>query len=52
MIAGLPWQSWLLLLFSTGLGLGMEIAFFRAHRKLRNEPPGRSGRPDEKGAAR
>lgn len=37
MIAGLPWESWLLLLLSVGLGLGIEILFFRAHRSERRE---------------
>ncbi len=44
MIAGLPWESWLLLLVAVGLGLGIEIAFFRAHRKERR---GRGTAPDD-----
>lgn len=37
MIAGLPWESWLLLIGAPGLGLAIEIAFFRAHRRERRE---------------
>jgi hypothetical protein len=33
MILGLPWTSWLLLLVAVGLGLGMSVAFFLAHRR-------------------
>lgn len=49
MIAGLPWQAWLLLLISVGLGLAIEITFFRAHRKERRERGGTA--PGSGGAA-
>ena len=32
MIAGLPWESWLLLLGSVFIPLAIVIAFFRVHR--------------------
>jgi hypothetical protein len=31
-IAGLPWESWLLLLGSVGIPLAIVIAFVRVHR--------------------
>ena len=31
-MAGLSWSAWLLLAAAVGIGLGIEIAFFRAHR--------------------
>lgn len=40
MIAGLPLGSWILLLASVGIGLGLELAFLRAQR-------GRGGKADE-----
>lgn len=43
MIAGLPWESWLLLLLSVGVGLAFEIAFFQAHRTASDERRDRSG---------
>lgn len=33
MILGLPWASWLLLLVAVGLGLGMSLASYAAHRR-------------------
>ncbi len=35
MIAGLPWESWLLLLGSVLIPLAIVIAFFRVHRNER-----------------
>ena len=35
MIAGLPWESWLLLLGSVLVPLAIVIAFFRVHRNER-----------------
>ncbi len=35
MIAGLPWESWLLLVGSVALPLAIVIAFFRVHRNER-----------------
>ncbi len=35
MIAGLPWESWLLLLGSVVIPLAIVLAFFRAHRNER-----------------
>ena len=35
MVAGLPWQSWLLLLGSVGVPLAIVIAFLRVHRNER-----------------
>ncbi|CAN5679788.1 hypothetical protein BH23GEM10_BH23GEM10_15030 [soil metagenome] len=32
MIAGLPVESWLLMIVAVGAGLVIEIAFLRAHR--------------------
>jgi hypothetical protein len=32
MILGLPWSSWLLLLVAVGLGFGISLAFYLAHR--------------------
>jgi len=32
MIAGLPWQSWLLLIAAVGIGLVIEFAFYIRHR--------------------
>ena len=39
MILGLPWTSWLLLLVAIGVGLTIEVIFYRAQR---TRPP----RPD------
>ena len=33
MIAGLPWQTWLLLVVAAGTGLAVELAFWRANRR-------------------
>jgi len=33
MIAGLPWESWLLLILAVGLGAGITFAFFLARRR-------------------
>jgi hypothetical protein len=44
LIAGLPWQSWLLLAVAVLLGLGIELAFFRVHRKERKN---RRAGPDQ-----
>jgi hypothetical protein len=32
MILGLPWTSWLLLIVAVGLGLGISLTFYLAHR--------------------
>jgi len=32
MILGLPWTSWLLLFVAVGLGFGISLAFYLAHR--------------------
>ncbi len=32
MIAGLPWESWLLLLASVGIPLAIVLTFVRVHR--------------------
>lgn len=32
MILGLPWSSWLLLIVAVGLGLGISLRFYLAHR--------------------
>lgn len=32
-VAGLPVESWLLIVAAVGIGLAIEIAFFRAHRR-------------------
>jgi hypothetical protein len=32
MIAGLPWQSWLLLIAAVGIGLVIELAFYIRQR--------------------
>lgn len=40
-VAGLPIESWLLVVASVGIGLAIEIAFFRAHRRAeRRRGPG------------
>ena len=33
MIAGLPFETWLLLILSVGLPLAIELKFFFTHRK-------------------
>ena len=33
MILGLPWESWLLLLVGVGLGFGISLRFYLAHRR-------------------
>lgn len=38
MIAGLPVESWLLMIVAVGAGLVIEVAFLRAHR---NDDDGR-----------
>ncbi len=45
MIAGLPWESWLLFLVSVGAGLWLVAAFHLRHREGR----GRRPRPDGDG---
>jgi hypothetical protein len=45
MIAGLPWESWLLLLVSVGAGLWLVAAFHLRHRGDRR----RRRRPDDGG---
>jgi len=35
MIAGLPVDAWLLLVAAVGLGLTLELAFYRARRRER-----------------
>ena len=47
MIAGLPWQSWLLLLGSVGVPLAILIAFLRVHRTERKTR--RDGGPTDSG---
>jgi len=37
MIANLPVESWLLLIFAIGIGLGIEIFFFVSQRKNRRQ---------------
>lgn len=32
-VAGLPIESWVLVVAAVGIGLAIEIAFFRAHRR-------------------
>jgi len=44
---GLPIDAWVLLVVSVGLGLGLEIVFFRARRKDAKRTSGR-----EPGSAR
>jgi hypothetical protein len=33
LIAGLPWQTWLLLAVAAGTGLAVEVAFWLAKRR-------------------
>lgn len=37
MIAGLPFDAWLLLVVAVGLGLTLELAFYRAQRRGRED---------------
>lgn len=46
MIAGLPWESWLLLMASGGIGLGIELAFLWKQRRRRREARERGGGPE------
>lgn len=46
-VAGLPIESWLLVVASVGIGLGIEVAFFRAHRRA--ERRRRAGDPRSPG---
>ncbi|NIP57893.1 MAG: hypothetical protein GWM92_06565 [Gemmatimonadetes bacterium] len=46
MIAGLPWESWLLLVVSVGLGLGIELAFYRARSAERRTRESGGGMDD------
>ena len=41
MAFGMPIESWILLVVSVGLGLGLEIVFFRARRKDAKRASGR-----------
>ena len=47
MIAGLPWQSWVLLLGSVGIPLAIVITFLRVHRTERKTR--RDGGPTDGG---
>lgn len=38
MILGMPWTSWLLLGVAVGIGLSLELAFYRARRGERRAP--------------
>lgn len=46
MILGLPWSSWLLLLVAVGLGFGISLAFYLAHRGEDVGEPGTTPDPD------
>lgn len=37
---GMPFDAWVLLFFGVGLGLTLEVAFFRARRRARNAGDG------------
>ena len=37
MIAGLPFESWLLLFLAVGIGLAIEIPFFVSQRRARRQ---------------
>lgn len=58
MIAGLPFQSWVLIAASVGIGLVIEVAYLRAQRRPGGErargpePPGGPGPPPGAGALR
>lgn len=45
---GMPFDAWVLLFFGVGLGLTLEVAFFRARRRARNAGDGGvdKGRPE------
>lgn len=48
MILGLPWTSWLLLALAVGIGFGISLTFYMAHRGEDLRGPGDgagSGRP-------
>lgn len=47
-ILGLPLDAWILLLFSAGLGLGLEVAFLRAQKR---HAAARDDRDDHAGTA-
>ena len=49
MIAGLPLESWILILASVGIGLGIELAYLRARRRDRDGSP--ADPTDGRGAA-
>ena len=38
-VAGLPVESWLLVVSAVGIGLAVEIAFLRARHRDRGEDP-------------
>lgn len=47
-VAGLPLESWLLVVASVGIGLAIEVAFFRAHRRAeRRRGTGEPRSPDD-----
>jgi len=46
MILGLPWTSWLLLLVGAGLGFGISLTFYLAHRGEGPGGPWASAGPD------
>lgn len=48
MIAGLPLESWILIVAAVGVGLVIELAFLRAQRHRRPPP----GEPDAAGEGR
>jgi hypothetical protein len=55
LIAGLPWESWLLLLGSVGIPLAIVITYVRVHRnereaRLGGDLTGGEERPTEGGA--
>ena len=37
MIAGMPVDAWLLLIVAVGLGLALELAFYRAQRRRQED---------------
>ena len=47
MILGLPFDAWLLLILAVGLGLTLELAFYRAHRR-RGSSDAASGDPEDR----
>lgn len=49
---GLPWASWLLIVVSVGVGLGIEIAFLRTQalrRRTGARPPASGAATDDVG---